>query len=151
MHYIRPYLVALAVIIALDLLWLGLIMSGFYRAQLGHLLGPNVYWPAAILFYLLYVLGTVVFAIAPALAARSFNKALLLGGLFGFMAYMTYDLTNMATMRDWPLLVTVADMVWGTVLTAIAVSVAVTVELRLSTKEKASGTEVPLAPVEPAA
>lgn len=137
MQYLRPYVVTLAVVIVLDLLWLGVVASGFYRAQLGHLLADGVYWPAAILFYICCALGLMVFVIVPALASRSVKKAALMGAVFGFMAYMTYDLTNMATMRDWPLLVTIADIVWGMVLTTIAALAATMFELR-ATRAKQS-------------
>jgi len=80
---------------------------------LGHLLSPAVYWPAAIVFYLLYILGILYFAVAPALAQGSLWRAIINGLLFGFFTYMTYELTNLATLPDWPLQVVLVDTAWG--------------------------------------
>ncbi len=110
------YLLTIPAFFIIDMIWLGLVANKFYQSQLGHLLGP-VNWPAAIIFYLLYIVGIIIFAVHPALVAGSFGKAVLLGALFGFFAYATYDLTNLATLKDWPILVTIVDLIWGTVLT----------------------------------
>jgi uncharacterized membrane protein len=110
------YLVTLAVFFAVDMVWLGLVAKTFYRKHLGFLMGPKVVWPAAILFYLLFIAGLLVFAVRPALAAGAPVRALVLGAFLGLVSYATYDLTNLATLKDWPLLVTVVDLVWGTVL-----------------------------------
>jgi uncharacterized membrane protein len=106
----------------IDMIWLGLVAHKFYQSQLGHLLGP-VHWPAAIIFYLIYILGILIFAVIPGLEAGSWQKALVLGALFGFFCYATYDLTNLATLRDWPLAVALVDMLWGAVLTGSVASV----------------------------
>jgi uncharacterized membrane protein len=119
----KLYLIALPVFFAIDMVWLGLVAKGFYRRELGSLTRDRVQWPAALLFYLLFILGLVVFVVAPAVDDGSWLRALLYGALFGLIAYATYDLTNLATLRGWPLPVTVVDLVWGTVLAA-AVSVA---------------------------
>jgi uncharacterized membrane protein len=111
------YAITLVVFFAIDLVWLGVVARNFYRQHLGHLLSADVNWGAALLFYALYIGGIVFFAIKPALEAGSASRALAYGALFGLMAYATYDLTNQATMRDWPVLVTVIDLAWGTVLT----------------------------------
>lgn len=110
------YLKTLALFLVIDMVWLGVVAREFYSRQIGFLLTDNVNWAAAIIFYLLFVYGLVVFAISPALLAKSAVKALKLGGLFGLICYATYDLTNLATLSGWPVLVTVVDMVWGTVL-----------------------------------
>lgn len=112
------YLATIPVFLIVDLLWLGIIARPFYQSQLAGFLGP-VNWPVAITFYLLYVLGIIFFAVMPALEAGSLTRALVLGALLGFFAYMTYDLTNYSTLRNWPPLLTVVDIIWGTVLTAI--------------------------------
>ncbi|MBP9749212.1 MAG: DUF2177 family protein [Candidatus Pacebacteria bacterium] len=114
---ISLYFLTIPVFFIVDILWIGLVASKFYQSQLGYLLGP-VNWTAAIVFYLLYIIGILFFAVHPALLAGSLGKAVLYGALFGFFAYATYDLTNLATIKDWPLLVTMVDLVWGTVLTA---------------------------------
>jgi uncharacterized membrane protein len=110
------YLVTLAVFFVIDMIWLGVVAKGFYRKHLGAMLSPKVNWAAALLFYLLFIVGLVVFVIRPALAAGEPLKALLLGAFFGLISYATYDLSNLATLKDWPVIVTVVDLVWGTTL-----------------------------------
>jgi uncharacterized membrane protein len=110
------YLVTLAVFFLIDMAWLGLVAKNFYRQQLGALLSPKVNWPAAVLFYLLFIAGLQIFVIVPALAKGGALQALWQGAFFGLIAYATYDLTNLATLRDWPLLVTAVDLVWGAAL-----------------------------------
>jgi uncharacterized membrane protein len=100
------------------MIWLGFVARGFYRNNLGHLLRPDVNWTAAIIFYLLYIMGILIFATMPALEKNSPWQAVLLGGLFGFFAYATYDLTNLATLKDWPVIVVWVDILWGVFLTA---------------------------------
>jgi len=113
------YLITVPVFFLIDLLWLGVVARDFYRQRLGYLMRPQVNWTAAIVFYLLFIVGIVIFALKPALEAGSPMRALAYGALFGFFTYATYDLTNLATVRDWPLMVTVVDMAWGTVLCAL--------------------------------
>lgn len=110
------YGITLAIFFAVDMVWLGVVAKNFYRKHLGYLMAPKVVWPAAILFYLLFIAGLVVFAVRPGLAAGEPLRALLLGAFLGLVSYATYDLTNMATVKDWPLVVTVVDLVWGTAL-----------------------------------
>jgi uncharacterized membrane protein len=110
------YLITLVVFFAIDMIWLGVVAKGFYRRHLGSMLSPKVNWAAAVLFYLLFIVGLLVFAVRPALAAGNPLKALFLGALLGLISYATYDLSNLATMKDWPLVVTIVDLVWGTVL-----------------------------------
>jgi len=110
------YGITLAIFFAVDMVWLGVVAKNFYRKHLGYLMAPKVVWPAAILFYLLFIAGLVVFAVRPGLAAGGPLRALLLGAFLGLVSYATYDLTNMATIKDWPLVVTVVDLVWGTAL-----------------------------------
>lgn len=110
------YLITLAVFFLIDMVWLGLVAKGFYRKHLGALLGPKVNWAAAMIFYLLFIVGLLVFAIRPALIQAVPLQALWLGALLGLISYATYDLTNLATLKDWPVIVTVVDLVWGTVL-----------------------------------
>jgi uncharacterized membrane protein len=119
------FLATLAAMAVLDGLWLGLVARGFYRQQLGFLMAESPNWAAAVVFYLVYTIGVTVFVVQPAVDASSLGTALWRGALFGFVAYATYDLTNMATVRGWPTLVTVVDLAWGTVLTA-AVALAAT-------------------------
>jgi uncharacterized membrane protein len=109
------YVVSVPIFFIIDMVWLGVVARDFYAARLGHLLG-EVNWPAAIIFYLVFLVGLTFFATYPAALANDVMKALMLGALFGFFTYATYDLTNLATLRDWPLSVTLVDMLWGTVL-----------------------------------
>lgn len=119
----KLYCIALPIFFAMDMVWLGVAAKNFYARQIGSLMKANVNWAAAILFYLLFIAGLVVFVIFPALEKGSWMRALLSGALFGLISYATYDLTNLATLKDWPLALTVVDLVWGTVLAA-SVSVA---------------------------
>jgi uncharacterized membrane protein len=115
---IKIYAIALSVFIALDMVWLGLVAKNFYRDQIGFLMKSEINWTAAIGFYLLFIVGLVLFVIAPAIAKNSWVHALLFGALFGLITYATYDLSNLATLKDWPLLVTIVDLVWGATLAA---------------------------------
>lgn len=106
------------VFFAVDLVWLGVVAAGFYQKHLGHLLRPDVLWPAALLFYALYLAGVLVFAVMPGLAAGSLMRTVLLGGFFGLVAYATFDLTCLALFAEFPLIVVVVDLLWGMVLSA---------------------------------
>ena len=117
-RFLAVYAVTLPVFFAIDLVWLGVVAKSFYRQHLWHLLAAEINWVAAIAFYLLFIAGIVLFAVKPALDVNSASRALIYGALFGFFTYATYDLTNHATMRDWPAIVTVVDMAWGTILSA---------------------------------
>ena len=114
--YLRLYLASLLAFLLIDLTWLGWVARGFYRRHLGHLLAKRTNWAAAVVFYGLFVLGLQVFAIVPGLAAGSLSKTLLWGAMYGFFTYATYDLTNMATLKNWPLVLVLVDIVWGVVL-----------------------------------
>jgi uncharacterized membrane protein len=114
---IVSYLLTALVFFAIDLVWLGLVARGMYRRNIGHLLSSKVNWIAAVVFYLAYIVGILVFAVYPAVDRECLLRAIVLGVLFGFFTYSTYDLTNLATLRDWPLTVTMTDIVWGMVLT----------------------------------
>jgi uncharacterized membrane protein len=116
--FLKTYLITLPVFLAIDLVWLSLISRKFYAQYLGYLMKTNVNFVAAGLFYLLFVVGLVVFSVLPALEKNSWTQALFLGALLGLVSYATYDLTNLATIKDWPLVVTIVDIVWGTVLGA---------------------------------
>ena len=116
--FIKLFLIALPVFFAIDMAWLVLVAKKFYQQQIGFLMKPDINWYAAILFYLLFITGLVVFVISPAVEKHSWVHAILFGALFGLITYATYDLTNLATMKDWPLLVTFVDLIWGTVLAA---------------------------------
>ena len=121
MFYLKLYLCTLLAFFAIDMVWLVVVARGFYQKHLGFLLRPDPNWTAAIVFYLLFVAGLLVFVVVPSLQSGSTKKVLILGALFGLITYATYDLTNLATVKDWPLIVTAVDMLWGGIL-ATAVS-----------------------------
>lgn len=112
------YLITTIIFFAIDMVWLGLIAKNFYREKLGFILSPDVNWYAAVIFYLIYIGGILYFAVLPALKDNNWQTALLHGAVLGFLCYATYDLTNMATIKDWPLTVVLVDIVWGIILTA---------------------------------
>lgn len=116
--FAKLYGIALLTFLLIDGLWLGFVARSFYANQLGGLLKPDVNWLAAGIFYAFFIVGLVVFVIAPAVERTSLSFALWYGALFGAIAYATYDLTNLATLKDWPVLVTLVDIVWGGVLAA---------------------------------
>lgn len=116
--FIKLYLTALPVFFAIDMVWLGLVAKNFYTKQIGYLMKSDVNWSAAILFYLLFIAGLVVFVIVPATERKSWVHALMYGALFGLITYATYDLTNLATIKQWPMAVTVVDLIWGMTLAA---------------------------------
>lgn len=105
---------------ALDLLWLGVVAKGFYAKHMGSLLRPDVKWVPAALFYILYVAAVVVFVVMPATERKSMARALGFGAFFGLAAYATYDLTSLALIRDFPLIIVLVDLAWGMALTTIA-------------------------------
>ena len=114
----KLFLIALPVFFAIDMLWLVIVAKKFYQQQIGFLMKPDINWYAAFVFYLLFIGGLVIFVISPAVEKQSWMHAIIFGGLFGLITYATYDLTNLATLKDWPILVTVVDLIWGTVLAA---------------------------------
>jgi uncharacterized membrane protein len=118
-QFIKLYAISVPVFFVIDLLWLGMIAKPFYHRHLGYVLREQVLWWAAIFFYLFFLLGLVVFVIAPSVESRSLFKAVLLGLFFGFITYQTYELTNYALIRDWPLIVVVVDIAWGMVLSSL--------------------------------
>ena len=120
-YYIKLYFATLIAFFAIDMVWLGLVARTFYRQQIGFLLRPDTNWVAAIIFYLLFIAGILVFVVLPGLDDNSLKTTILRAALFGIVTYATYDLTNLATVKDWPLLITIVDLAWGTVL-SIAVS-----------------------------
>jgi len=117
---LAAYAGTMIVMVVLDLLWLGVIAKPIYQQGIGHLMAdkPNV--PVAVLFYALFVLGLMVFAVLPAGPAPGWGKTLGMAALFGFFTYATYDLTNLATLKQWPIGLSVIDMAWGTLISAAA-------------------------------
>jgi uncharacterized membrane protein len=114
LEIIKTYFIALFVFFTIDIIWLVFVAKNFYRKELGFIMSPKPNWFAAIIFYLIFIMGVVFFVINPAIIKDSWSYALLVGMFFGFITYSTYDLTNLATLKDWPLKITLIDMIWGT-------------------------------------
>lgn len=119
MSFLVQYLTVGVLMAVIDAIWLSVVANTFYKSQIGQLLLDKPNMPAAVAFYLTYVLGIVVFVLRPALEAGSWLHALGYGALFGFVAYATYDLTNLATLKGFTLRLVVVDLIWGAVLTAV--------------------------------
>lgn len=128
--FIMQYGVVLVIFFAIDMIWLGLIAKDFYAKTLGFLMAPKVNWIAAFVFYLIFILGLLVFVIQPALAAESLTQAIVMAALFGLVTYATYDLTNLATLKDWPLIITIVDLAWGVSLSVIVSTLSILILMR---------------------
>ena len=120
MSYAVAYVATALGFLVLDIIWLGFVAKNLYQREIGHLLLEDFNMVAAFAFYLMFIAGVVIFAVAPALQAGSWKTALLLGALFGFFTYATYDLTNLATLKGWSTTMTVVDIAWGAVLTSVS-------------------------------
>jgi uncharacterized membrane protein len=118
-YYLKLYFASLVVFFAVDMVWLGLVARAFYKKNLGFLMAPSVNWIPAIIFYLLFILGILVFVLLPGIKENSLQNIIFRAILFGLISYATYDLTNLATINNWPLAVTLVDLVWGMVVTTI--------------------------------
>jgi uncharacterized membrane protein len=116
--FLKLYAACFVTFFALDLLWLGVVAKNFYQAQLGHLTREQVQWPAALMFYLIYLAAVVALCVLPAVEQRSLVGAVWRGALFGIAAYAAFDLTSLALLKDFPSTVVYVDLAWGTVLTA---------------------------------
>jgi len=120
MRILIAYIASLAAFVALDFVWLSVMVQRLYRPALGDMLAERPNLPAAVIFYLVYGVGLALLAVAPALKEGAAGRAVLNGLVFGAVAYATYDLTNLATLRSWSMKVTVADIAWGACATALA-------------------------------
>ncbi len=129
--YIKLYIATLIAFFVIDMVWLGLIARTLYRNYLGFLLASTTNWFAVILFYLLFILGILVFVVLPGLQDNSLKATLLRAMLFGLVTYATYDLTNLATVKNWPVLITVIDLAWGTILSVLVSYISFMVAKRL--------------------
>jgi len=114
--YLKLYVLTVPLFFIIDLIWLGVVAKSFYQKNLKYILSPNVNWTAAIIFYLIYIAGILIFAVLPAVAKDSLRHAAVWGALFGFFTYATYDLTNLALLKDWPIIIVIVDILWGVVL-----------------------------------
>lgn len=125
LKYLAAYVSALVVMVAIDLVWLGVVAKPAYQQGIGHLMAGEIRVGAALLFYAIFIVGLMLFAVTPLAGDGGtvpWGRTLLLGALFGFFAYATYDFTNLATLRDWPVGLSIMDMAWGTGVSAVAAS-----------------------------
>lgn len=120
--WLVAYFATLVVFLAVDAIWLGTIASGWYRSAIGHLMLDRPNFVAAAIFYAIYVLGILIFAVMPGLQSGQWTDALVKGALFGFFCYLTYDMTNLSTLKGWPVWISALDVAWGTALTGTAAS-----------------------------
>jgi len=118
--YFAAYAATAVVMIAIDMVWLGIIAKPLYRDGIGHLMSDTPNIPAAVLFYLMFPVGLMIFAVAPNAASPEWTKTLIAGALFGLFAYATYDLTNLATLKGWPISLAALDIAWGTLVSSLA-------------------------------
>ena len=122
-RWMLVYAAMAGVVLVLDALWLGVVARPWYQAGIGHLLAEPPRWSAALLFYALYPLGLLVLGLLPLAATATLSRVLLQGALLGLFAYGTYDLSNLATLRGWPVWLALLDMAWGTLISALTVGV----------------------------
>lgn len=122
---LKLYLITFLTFLAIDSLWLGLVAPSFYRSQIGYIMAETPNYFAAGLFYLVFIFGMVVFIVEPGVREGTLMQSVSRGALFGLVTYATYDLTNLATLEGWPVLLTVVDLTWGTVLSAAVTLVSV--------------------------
>lgn len=120
--YLYGWIASAFAFLALDIVWLSQMTPRVYRPAIGHLLADKADLVAAGAFYVLYITGIVALAVIPAMDKASLGRAALTGAIVGLLAYGTYDLTNQATLKDWPLRLTLIDLAWGTFLTSVAAS-----------------------------
>ncbi len=113
MGMLKTYFIALIVFFLIDLFWLVVVARKLYQQELGYIMSEKPNWIVAALFYLIFIAGLIFFVINPAMEKNSWVFALLVGMLFGFITYSTYDLTNLATLKDWPIKITIIDLIWG--------------------------------------
>jgi uncharacterized membrane protein len=119
MTFLKNYLITFIIFLVIDFIWLGAVAKNLYRDQLGFLMKENFNMVAAFAFYILFTAGIVFFVLNRAIAISSWQYALFAGMFFGLITYSTYDLTNLATLKDWPLTITIIDLIWGTFLGGI--------------------------------
>lgn len=129
--FFKLYAIALPILFIIDMIWLGFVAKGFYSKHIGFMLRSDVNWMAAVAFYLLFIVGLIVFVVMPAMEKGSWSYALLYGLLFGVVTYATYDLTNLALVKDWPPIVTVVDLLWGAFLASSVSTITVLIAQKL--------------------
>ena len=132
MKLLKIYLIAVLIFLAFDSLWLGIIAQSMYQEELGPIVNIKFNFVAAIVFYLAYVAGILFFSILPALKEKSLKKAWTTGAILGGLCYATYDMTNLATIDGWPIMVTIIDILWGMVITGVSAGITTWLSIKLS-------------------
>ena len=132
-NYPALYAIATGLFVLFDAVWLGLIAKNLYATELKGLMTSNVKWGAAVLFYLIFIAGLIYFVVAPALKAETSSSLMLAGAFFGLVTYATYDLTNYATLKGFPLKIVIIDLLWGTVLSTAVASLSYAVYTKVIT------------------
>jgi len=117
--FIKVFIIAIVIFFAIDMVWLGFVANKFYQKQIGFLMKSEPNRVAAVIFYLIFVAALTVFVIIPAIEKESAWHAVLYGGFFGLATYATFDLTSLALIKDWPLTITIVDLIWGTTLSVL--------------------------------
>lgn len=123
MEIVKNYLITFVVYFGIEMVWLGLIAKNLYEKHIGHLLADKPNLVVSIIYFIIVVAGLIFFAISPALEKNSLTYAIFAGALFGFMTYATYTMTNLATLRDWPMMIAIIDIAWGTVLNGLTAGI----------------------------
>jgi len=118
-YYLKLFLITMLSFFLIDMLWLGIIAQSFYKKHLGYIMAQNPNWIAAVIFYVIFIIGIIVFVLLPGFQKDSLKSTLVHACFFGVLTYATYDLTNLATLEDWPVIVTIVDIIWGGVLTTL--------------------------------
>lgn len=116
LDFFKSYSITFITFLIIDLIWLGVVAKDLYQKELGFIMAESTKWLPALIFYAIFIGGIIFFVINPALAKDSWKYALLVGLFFGLITYSTYDMTNLATLKDWPLKITLIDLVWGSTL-----------------------------------
>lgn len=119
MKYLYLYTITFVIFLVIDFIWLNFIAKDFYSTKIAHLLAENPKLFPALIFYLIFVVGVIIFAVLPGYEAQNIWKTVILGALFGLLTYSTYDLTNLATLKNWPISVTIIDLIWGTSISTV--------------------------------
>ena len=114
--YLKLYILTIPIFFLIDMIWLGSLAKKFYGDNVGHLLAEKVNWKAAVIFYFIYIVGILFYSVVPTLEDGAWQEALLQGSTFGFFTYATYDLTNLATLKNWSVKVVIVDILWGMIL-----------------------------------
>lgn len=119
LDFLKLYGLTTVIFLAIDGVWLTVIAKDFYAKQLGYLMSPTPNLFAALLFYLINIIGIVTLVLVPGLKENSLGKVALMAAIYGLCTYATYDLTNLATIKNWPVIITIIDLIWGTTLTTV--------------------------------